>query len=441
MKIMKVVKSNDCSQNNKILSNKIYNLCEVLWPFARSITGNGVRETLNIIRQEIPELTIHEVPTGTQCFDWKVPREWNIRDAYVIAPDGTKIVDFKINNLHVVNYSIPIDQTMSLSELQLHFHSLPDQPDAIPYVTSYYQERWGFCLSENQRKTLTEGDYQVFIDSDLSNGSLTYGELIIPGRSEKEIFLSTYICHPSMANNELSGPAVTTYLAKWIQSQLREYTYRIIFVPETIGSICYLSKNLHEMKDKIIAGYNITCVGDNNSYSYLPSRNGDTISDKVALHILKNVHPEFVHYSYLDRGSDECQYCSPGVDLPIATVMRTKHGEYEEYHTSLDDLNYISPEGLFGAYELLTQCIQCIELNKVYKATILCEPQMGRRGLRPTLGGSKLESDVKLLGDILAYADGNSDLLGLADQFNLSMLDMIESVNILLRENLLNEIK
>ena len=219
MKIMKVVKSNDCSKNKKILSNKIYNLCEVLWPFARSITGNGVRETLNIIKQEIPELTIHEVPTGTQCFDWKVPREWNIRDAYVIAPDGTKIIDFKINNLHVVNYSIPINQTMSLSELQLHFHSLPDQPDAIPYVTSYFQERWGFCLSENQRKTLIEGDYQVFIDSDLSDGSLTYGELIIPGKSEKEIFLSTYTCHPSMANNELSGPAVTTYLAKWIQSQ------------------------------------------------------------------------------------------------------------------------------------------------------------------------------------------------------------------------------
>ena len=441
MKIMKVVKSNDCSKNKKILSNKIYNLCKVLWPFARSITGNGVRETLNIIKQEIPELTIHEVPTGTQCFDWKVPREWNIRDAYVIAPDGTKIIDFKINNLHVVNYSIPINQTMSLSELQLHFHSLPDQPDAIPYVTSYFQERWGFCLSENQRKTLIEGDYQVFIDSDLSDGSLTYGELIIPGKSEKEIFLSTYTCHPSMANNELSGPAVTTYLAKWIQSQSREYTYRIIFVPETIGSICYLSKNIHEMKDKIIAGYNITCVGDDNSYSYLPSRNGNTISDKVALHILKNVNPEFVHYSYLDRGSDEQQYCSPGVDLPIATVMRTKYGEYEEYHTSLDDLNYISPEGLFGAYDVLTQCIQCIELNKVYKATILCEPQMGRRGLRPTLGGSALEPDVQLMSDILAYADGKSDLLGLADQFNLSMLDMIESVNILVRENLLNEIK
>jgi len=244
-----------------------------------------------------------------------------------------------------------------------------------------------------------------------------------------------------MANNELSGPAVTTYLAKWIQSQSREYTYRIIFVPETIGSICYLSKNIHEMKDKIIAGYNITCVGDDNSYSYLPSRNGNTISDKVALHILKNVNPEFVHYSYLDRGSDEQQYCSPGVDLPIATVMRTKYGEYEEYHTSLDDLNYISPEGLFGAYEVLTQCIQCIELNKVYKATILCEPQMGRRGLRPTLGGSALEPDVQLMSDILAYADGKSDLLGLADQFNLSMLDMIESVNILVRENLLNEIK
>ena len=213
----------------------IYNLCKQLWPITRSITGDGVRDTLRIIQQEIPNLAINEVSTGEQCFDWVVPKEWNIKDAYILDPDGKKIIDLQENNLHIVSYSVPINKTIPLSELQEHLHSIPNQPDAIPYVTSYYEERWGFCLTESQRKTLVEGDYQVCIDSELSDGSLTYGELIISGKSEKEVFLSTYVCHPSMANNELSGPAVTTYLAKWIQSQPREYTYRIVFIPETIG--------------------------------------------------------------------------------------------------------------------------------------------------------------------------------------------------------------
>ena len=423
------------------IKEDIYRLCEVLWPITRSITGNGVRETLSIIQQEISNLTIHEVPTGTQCFDWKIPKEWNIKDAYIIDPDGKKIIDFQDSNLHVVSYSTPINQTVPLAELQEHLHSLPGQPNAIPYVTSYYEERWGFCLTENQRKTLKEGDYQVYIDSELSAGSLTYGELIIHGKSEKEVFLSTYVCHPSMANNELSRPAVTTYLSKWINSQPREYTYRIIFIPETIGSICYLSKNLDVMKKNIIAGYNISCVGDDNAYSYLPSRDEDTISDRIALHILEKSHSDFVKYNYLDRGSDERQYCSPGIDLPIASVMRTKYGEYEEYHTSLDNLDYISSEGLFGAYEVLTKCIDCIESNKIYKATTLCEPQMGRRNLRPTLGAStNMAADVKLMSNILVYADGEYDLLDMANKLNISMHEMLQSIGILVEEGLLKEI-
>ena len=423
------------------IKEDIYRLCEVLWPITRSITGNGVRETLSIIQQEISNLTIHEVPTGTQCFDWKIPKEWNIKDAYIIDPDGKKIIDFQDSNLHVVSYSTPINQTVPLAELQEHLHSLPEQPNAIPYVTSYYEERWGFCLTENQRKTLKEGNYQVCINSELSDGSLTYGELIIHGKSEKEVFLSTYVCHPSMANNELSGPAVTTYLAKWIKSQPREYTYRIIFIPETIGSICYLSKNLDVMKKNIIAGYNISCVGDDNAYSYLPSRDEDTISDRIALHILEKSHSDFVKYNYLDRGSDERQYCSPGIDLPIASVMRTKYGEYEEYHTSLDNLDYISSEGLFGAYEVLTKCIDCIESNKIYKATTLCEPQMGRRNLRPTLGAStNMVADVKLMSNILVYADGEYDLLDMANKLNISMHEMLQSIGILVEEGLLKEI-
>ena len=422
----------------------IHNLCKELWPINRSITGDGVRETLDIIQKKIPDLVIHEVPTGTQCFDWQIPQEWNIKDAYILDSEGKKIVDFQKNNLHVVSYSVPVNKTIALSELQEHLYSLPDQPDAIPYITSYYEKRWGFCLSENQRNALTEGNFTVFIDSELSNGSLTYGELIIPGKSEKEVFLSTYICHPSMANNELSGPAVTTYLAKWIQSQQNEYTYRIVFIPETIGSICYLSKNLDTMQENIIAGYNISCVGDDNAYSYLPSRDGRTISDDVALYILRQESLNFIQYSYLDRGSDERQYCSPGVDLPIASIMRTKYGAYKEYHTSLDNLDYISAEGLFGAYNVLSKCIECIEdtdNSRIYKSITLCEPQLGRRNLRPTLGTqTSMSKNVILMSNVLAYADGGYSVLSMANKFNVPIAELLEVISTLIREKLLEEV-
>ena len=422
------------------IGQDIYTLCQKLWPITRSITGNGVRETLGIIKDYLPDLVINEIPTDTNCFDWKVPREWNINDAYVISPNGAKIINYKDNNLHVVSYSTPINKVLSLMELQEHLHSLPEQPSAIPYVTSYYHDRWGFCLSENQRNTLTDGDYQVCIDSELSNGSLTYAELIIKGRTDKEVFLSTYICHPSMANNELSGPTVTTYLAQWIQSRPREYTYRIIFIPETIGSICYLSKNSKAMKKNIIAGYNITCVGDNNAYSYLPSRQGATLSDRVALHVLSHIHPDFIKYSYLDRGSDERQYCSPGIDLPVASIMRTRYGSYKEYHTSLDNLDYISADGLYGAYDVLAKCITCIEDNKIYKTTILCEPNMGKRNLYPTLRPSKYQDvDIKIMMDTLAYIDGESDLLSIAEILDVSLMDIQKIIKLLLKESLIEE--
>ncbi|MBT5400057.1 DUF4910 domain-containing protein, partial [bacterium] len=317
----------------------------------------------------------------------------------------------------------------------------PEQPNAIPYVTSYYEERWGFCLTENQRKTLKEGNYQVFINSELSDGSLTYGELIIPGKSEKEIFLSTYVCHPSMANNELSGPTVTTYLAKWIQSQPREYTYRIIFIPETIGSITYLSKNQQKLKENVSAGFNITCVGDDNAYSFLPSRNGSTLSDIVAKHVLKHHAKDFKEYSFLDRGSDERQYCSPGVDLPIASIMRTKYGEYEQYHTSLDNLDFISDKGLYGAFKALTLSIICIENNKVYKYTTLCEPQLGRRGLRSNVGAiNNMTQFNKDVTNVLAYADGKKDLISIAIETDRPLWELIIVVEKLVEHNLLIEV-
>lgn len=258
-------------------------------------------------------------------------------------------------------------------------YSLPEQPDAIPYITSYYKERWGFCITQKEREQLTPGEYQVFIDSELKNGSLTYGELIIPGDSEKEIFISSYLCHPSMANNELSGPVVATFLAKWISELVnRKYTYRIIIIPETIGSITYLSRNYQSLQRNVIAGFDVTCIGDDRAYSYLPSRQANTFSDKAALHVLKHMQPQFASYSFLDRGSDERQYCSPGIDLPVCSIMRTKYGCYPEYHTSLDNLNLVTSTGLLGGCEVLKRAIECLEMDELLSSTVLCEPQLGK---------------------------------------------------------------
>lgn len=418
--------------------SQIHNLCRRLFPICRSITGNGVRQTLEIIKEHLPNLKLFEVPSGEKCFDWEVPKEWNIRNAYIIAPNGEKIVDFQNSNLHVVNYSVPIDRIISLEELENHLYSLPDQPDAIPYITSYYKERWGFCLTENQRKTLLPGNYRVFIDSDLKDGNLTYGELILPGKSQQEIFLSTYICHPSMANNELSGPAVVTFAARWLMNLTgRKYTYRIVFVPETIGSIVYLSRHLEHLKSKVVAGFNITCAGDERAYSYLPSRSEDSLADRTARHVLQHLHPEFIRYKFLDRGSDERQYCSPNVDLPIAVLMRTKFGMYPEYHTSLDDLNLITPAGLFGSYKVLTKCLECLEYDEKLRTTVYGEPQLGKRGLYPTLGTKENSFRVRDMLNLLAYADGTQTLLQIAEKIEVPVWNLYASVEKLKAENLL----
>lgn len=422
------------------LGERAYALACELFPICRSLTGPGVRQTLRILQRELPELTFHEVPSGTRCFDWTVPSEWSIREAYIATEDGRRVVDFSSHNLHVVGYSLPVDAVMTLEELRPHLYSLPDQPDAIPYVTSYYSERWGFCLTHRQLESLAPGQYRVKIDATLAPGSLTYGELLIPGQRDEEIFLSTYVCHPSMGNNEVSGPVVTAKIARWLRAlPTRRFSYRVVFIPETIGSLVYLSRNLDVMKRRIVAGFNVTCVGDERAYSYLPSRQGNSIADRAALHALRHQAGAdgFVRYSFLDRGSDERQYCSPGVDLPVASIMRSKYGTYPEYHTSLDDLSFISPAGLSGAIAAIARAILAVEVNGRYRATVLGEPQLGRRGLYPTLGARVGHQVARRVADVLAYSDGKHDLLAIADLLGVPVWELANVVQQLLAHELL----
>lgn len=413
----------------------MYKLAEKIFPICRSITGNGVRLTLEYLKEEFADMQIYEVPTGTQVFDWSVPKEWNIRDAYIENSKGEKIIDFQNNNLHVMGYSLPIDCNMTLEELKKIIYTQPDQPDWIPYVTSYYKERSGFCMSENQKNALQEDIYHCVIDSELKEGSLTYGEVLLKGDTEKEILLSTYICHPSMANNEVSGPVVTIELAKWLASlEKRKYTYRIIFIPETIGSITYLSRHLDIMKKNTIAGFVLSCVGDNRTYSMVETRYGNTLTDKLLKNVLKHHYPNYKLYDFMHRGSDERQYNAPGVDLPVCAVCRSKYGEYPEYHTSNDDLSLISEEGLQGAFELMKKCIRALEYNCYYKVNCLCEPQLGKRGLYPTISQKGSYNAIADMRNLLAYADGKNDLIEISNRINCS-IDILIPIIDKLEEN------
>jgi aminopeptidase-like protein len=409
-----------------------------LFPINRSLTGPGVRETLYYLKNILSDLKIISIPSGHKAFDWEVPEEWSISEAYIEGDNGNLIIDFKNNNLHIVGYSTAVDTWLTLDKLNEHLYSLPEQPDAIPYVTSYYKKHWGFCLSHRQRQTLSPGRYHVVIRSEFKSGVLNYAELLLHGKTKKEVFLSTYICHPSMANNELSGPVVTTALALWLGSlKERRFTYRIIFIPETIGSITYLSKNIDHLKNHVIAGFNITCVGDDRCYSYLPSRNGNSISDKAAIHVLKHIDPEFKHYTWLDRGSDERQYCAPGVDLPIACIMRSKYGEYPEYHTSQDNLNLVTPSGLLGGYNALRQAIEIIEKNVKLKTTVLCEPQLGKRGLYPELSIKGSDIGVRSMIDLISYCDGEKTLLEIANLVNKPVWELFPIIRQLINQRLI----
>ncbi|MBS1852413.1 MAG: DUF4910 domain-containing protein [Acidobacteria bacterium] len=416
----------------------MHQLASELWPIPRSLTGPGVRQTLAILQREIPELTIQSIPSGTQCFDWTIPNEWCITDAFLEDAAGHRIVDFQNTNLHVVGYSDPVDEWLDLQDLQAHLYSLPDQPNAIPYITSYYSRRWGFCMADAQRKSLQPGRYHAVIRSELKPGVLNYGEVILPGKCDEEILLSTYICHPSMANNELSGPVVTTAIATWLKGLAeRKHTYRILFIPETIGSIAYLSLHLDQMKAKTVAGYVITCIGDNRAYSFLPSRKGNTVADVAAMHVLSHLAPDYRKYSFLERGSDERQYCSPGVDLPVASVMRSKYGEFPEYHTSLDDLSFVTAEGLAGGFLAYRRILECFEGNCRPRVTVLCEPQLGRRGLYPTLSTKNSASQVRTMMNLIAFSDGSLSLLEIAERIGQPMWTLFSIVDQLTESGLL----
>ncbi len=416
----------------------LYELAKEIFPIYRSITGEGVRETLRHIKEIVPDMEIFEVASGTRVYDWTVPKEWNITEAYIENESGEKIIDFKENNLHVVGYSYPIDKWVSKEELKQYIYTQPDQPDVIPYITSYYSPRSGFCMSENMWKSLPEENYHMYIASSFKEGSMTYGEIVIPGATTEEICFSTNICHPGLGSNEVSGPCVMTYLAKWLLNQQdRRYTYRLLFIPETIGSITYISRHLDEMKKNIKAGFVITCVGDDLEYSYVESRNGGTLADRTLEQVLRAYAPAYKKYSFLKRGSDERQYCSPGVDLPFVVFCRSKFHEYKEYHTSADNLSFISPAGMGNALEVLKRVVLTLEYDHYYRTTVPCEPQLGKRGLYPTVSQKgTYQNSARAMQNFLAYADGKMDLIELCNRINEPIEELVKLIDKLLEEGL-----
>jgi aminopeptidase-like protein len=426
---------------NTDIANQMYSWATDLFPINRSLTGKGVRETLNYIRSELPQLELYEVPTGTAAYDWNVPKEWDVSAGWIADLNGNKLIDFCVSNLHVMGYSTPVNSVLTRSELDPHLHSLPEQPNAIPYVTSYYAQNWGFCLSQDQRDNLGDGPFHVFIDSKLFDGSMTYGELLVPGQTSEEILYSTYVCHPSLANNELSGPVVSMALAKHIQSlNYRKYSYRFLFTVETIGSIYYISKNIDKLQQNLKCGWVLTCIGDDRSFSYVPTRSGNSLTDVISKRVLIDMKNAYVEHSWLDRGSDERQFNAPGVDLPVASLMRSKYGTYPEYHTHLDDLDVISPQGLLGGLEMMINTVEILESNEYWKINTICEPQMGKRGLYPTTSIKSSGATARDQMNIISYLDGNLDLLDVAEKCNTSYKEVQEVLKQLISADLVSKV-
>ena len=411
-----------------------------LFPINRSLTGNGNRETLNIL-SEIVNLKIYEAPSGAKCFDWTVPPEWNVQEAWVKNSKGEKIIDFEKLNLHLLGYSEPFSGKLNLSELKKHLYSFPDQPDLVPYMTSYYKRRWGFCITHIQLENLPEDEYEVCINSALNeNGSMTFGEAYIEGEQKDEIFFSTYICHPSLANNELSGPLVTSHLFSELKKRKKlRYSYRFIFIPETIGSIYYLSIKGEDLRKKMLAGFVVTCIGDSGHFTYKRSRQKNTLADRAAELVLKQTEPDYNILDFFPTGSDERQYCSPGFNLPVGSLMRSMYGKYAEYHTSADNKNFISFSAMEKSIEKYLKIIDVIENNNTYINKIpYCEPQLGKRGLYPTLGSQKSTAEfVESMMWVLNLSDGEHDLIDIADISKLPIESFFEVAEKLKEQNIL----
>jgi aminopeptidase-like protein len=422
------------------LGNRLHSFVSELYPICSSITGNGLREILRRIGQRIP-LQIHEVPTGTQVFDWNVPREWNIRDAYVRNSLGEKVIDFRDSNLHVVNYSVPIKAKLSLQELKGHLHALPDRPDWIPYRTSYYRETWGFCLTQRQLDALPEDEYEVMIDSSLEDGSLTYAELLIPGKSKEEVLISCHACHPSLCNDNLSGLAVATFLAQALATMELRFSYRFLFIPGTIGSITWLSRN-QETVPLIKHGLVLACVGDVGPFSYKKSRRGNAEIDRAVLHLLASSGNPYNVRDFSPYGYDERQYCSPGFDLPVGCLNRTQHGKFPEYHTSADNLSFVTPEALAGTLQFCLDLCRVLENNLAYmNLNPKCEPQLGRRGLYRLMGGLP-DAGTRELAMLwtLNLSDGKHSLLDIAERSSLQFEAILQATQDLEKAALLEPI-
>ena len=402
-----------------------------LYPICRSITGDGIRRTLALIGDRIPLKTV-EVPTGTPAFDWTVPKEWNIRDAFIKGPDGKRVVDFKRCNLHVVNYSVPVHTTMPLNELKARLFTIPDHPDWIPYRTSYYEESWGFCLSHNQMLALKDGDYEVYIDSTLADGHLTYGECYLSGRSTDEVLISCHACHPSLANDNLSGLTLATYLARFLKGRDLRYSYRFLFIPGTIGAITWLARN-PEAAGCIRHGLVLTCLGDAGGFHYKSSRRGNAEIDRAAAHVLRHCSNSAEILPFSPYGYDERQYCSPGFNLPVGCLMRSVWGTFPEYHTSADNLEFIRPVQLAESLRMCIAIVDVLENNGIYRnLNPCCEPQLGRRNIYRSAGGESIGISARLW--VLNFSDGAHSLLDIAERSGISFPAIREAAD-LLREN------
>ena len=418
----------------------MYRFIAELFPICRSITGNGVRETLRKVQGHVP-LEIHEVPTGTQVFDWTVPREWNIKDAYIKNSRGARVVDFRQSNLHVISYSAPVRRRMRLQELQEHLFTLPDRPDWIPYRTSYYNENWGFCLAHRQFEALEDEEYEVCIEASLTEGYLTYGEYLLPGRTAEEVLISCHVCHPSLCNDNLSGIALAVHLAMLISRwPVRRYSYRFLFIPGTIGSIVWLARNERQVA-RIKHGLVVSCVGDGGRFTYKKSRRGNAEIDQASEHVLKYSGRPYNLKDFFPYGYDERQYCSPGFNLPVGCLMRSPHGSFPEYHTSADNLDFVRPEYLEDSLGIYRQVIEVLEGNGTYiNLNPKCEPQLGRRGLYSPVGANPDQKlDQMALLWVLNLSDGCHSLLEICEAANLPFREIKRAANALAGCGLLQE--